>query len=153
MTDDELGRTITVDLTTNVLRLYDGFHVIRTFPVATAISPYNTPIGRYHIIEKEHDPVWINPGSPWAASMPPMIPPGPSNPLGLRALRTSASGILIHGTPEDWTVGSYASHGCIRMHEDEAIALYPLVPLHAPVVIFGAPPWGASSVAGAPPGY
>ena len=145
--------TITIDLTTNTLRLYDGFRVIRTYPVATATSPYSTPIGRWEVIEKEHDPVWINPGSAWSASMPATIPPGPSNPLGLRALRTSASGILIHGTPEDWTVGSYASHGCIRMHESDAIALYPQVPVGTPVVIYGAPPWGASTVVGAPPGY
>ena len=31
--------------------------------------------------------------------------------------------------------------------------LYPLVARGTPVVIFGAPPWGASTVAGAPPGY
>ena len=92
--------------------------------------------------------MWINPGTPWAASMPPMIGPGPSNPLGLRALRLDASGVLIHGTPEDSSVGHWASHGCIRMHESDAIALYPLVPLGTRVIIFGAPPWGASSVAG-----
>src|SRR5437764_2801973 len=71
--DRQLRKTITIDLTTNTLRLYDGFKVIRTYPVATATSPYSTPIGRWEVIEKEHDPVWINPGSAWAASMPPTI--------------------------------------------------------------------------------
>jgi lipoprotein-anchoring transpeptidase ErfK/SrfK len=148
VTEAKLGRTITVDLTTNTLHLYDGFQVIRTYPVATAITPYSTPIGTWHVVQKEHDPVWINPGTPWAASMPPMIPAGPSNPLGLRALRLDAAGVLIHGTPEDSSVGHWASHGCIRMHESDAIALYPLVPVGTNVIIFGAPPWGASSVAG-----
>ena len=152
-TDAALGATITVDLTTNTLRLWRGFRVVRTYPVATATAPYSTPVGRWGIVAKELHPVWINPGDQWSKSMPPQIPPGPSNPLGLRALRTSAPGILIHGTPEDWTVGTYASHGCIRMHEADALSLYPLVPVGTPVVIYGAPPWGASSVAGAPAGY
>ena len=97
--------------------------------------------------------MWINPGTPWAASMPPMIPAGPDNPLGLRALALDAPGVLIHGTPEESSIGHYASHGCIRMHETDALALYPLVPAGAKVIIYGAPPWGASTVAGQVAGF
>src|SRR5439155_25718232 len=91
-TDADAGATLTVDLPTNTLRLWRGFHVVRTYPVATATVPYSTPVGRWRIVAKEHDPVWINPGDTWSKGMPPEIPPGPSNPLGLRALRTSAPG-------------------------------------------------------------
>src|SRR5439155_6621315 len=49
VTDRELRKTITIDLTTNTLRLYDRFKVIRTYPVATATSPYSTPIGRWEV--------------------------------------------------------------------------------------------------------
>ncbi len=153
VSDAQLGETITVDLTTNTLHLYNGLRIVRTYPVATATTPFSTPIGTWHVAGKELHPVWINPGSAWAASMPAMIPPGPGNPLGLRALRLDAPGILIHGTPEDASVGHWASHGCIRMHETDVIALYPLVSVGTRVIIFGAPPWGASSVAGAPPGF
>ena len=153
VTAARLGETITVDLSTNTLRLYDGLRVVRTYPVATAMSPYSTPVGTWHVVGKEFNPVWVNPGTAWAASMPKVIPPGPANPLGLRALQLDAPGILIHGTPEDWSIGHWASHGCVRMHEYDAIALYPLVPVGTRVIIFGAPPWGASTVAGAPPGF
>jgi L,D-transpeptidase ErfK/SrfK len=74
-----------------------------------------------------------------------MIPPGPGNPLGTRALYLNADGIRIHGTPSDSSIGSYASHGCIRMHISESEALYPLVPVGTPVFIIGAPPWGDTS--------
>ena len=151
--DAKLGKTITVDLSTNTLRLYDGLRVQRTFPVATATTPYSTPIGTWHVVEKMLHPVWINPGTPWAAGMPQEIGPGLANPLGLRALRLDAPGILIHGTPEDYSIGHWASHGCIRMHETDAIALYPLVPVGTPVIIFGAPPWGASTTAGTQAGF
>jgi lipoprotein-anchoring transpeptidase ErfK/SrfK len=153
VTDSALGKTITVDLSTNTLHLYNGFGVERTYPVATAIFPFSTPIGTWHVVQKEDMPSWVNPGTPWAASMPATIPPGPSNPLGLRALALDAPGVLIHGTPEDYSVGHYASHGCIRMHESDAIALYPLVPAGTKVIIFGAPPWGASTVAGQVAGF
>ena len=85
--------------------------------------------------------------------MPQTIPPGPANPLGLRALPLSAPGILIHGTPEDSSIGHWASHGCIRMHEADVLALYPLVPVGTKVIVYGAPPWGASTVAGSSTGF
>lgn len=153
VTAANLGATITIDLTNNTLRLYNGLRAVRTYPVATATTPFSTPIGTWRVAAKDPHPVWINPGSAWAKSMPKMIPPGPGNPLGLRALALNAPGILIHGTPEDSSIGHWASHGCIRMHEADAIALYPLVPVGTPVIVFGAPPWGASTVAGAPPGF
>ena len=49
--------------------------------------------------------------------------------MGLR------DGIGIHGTGQDWSIGTRASHGCIRMHVDDVIALYKRVPLGTPVLI------------------
>ena len=149
----QLGKTITVDLSTNTLRLYDGATVMRGYAVSTAIKPYSTPIGTWRVVGKDLHPLWINPGTAWAKSMPQTIPPGPANPLGLRALPLNASGILIHGTPEDSSIGHWASHGCIRMHEADVLALYPLVPVGTKVIVYGAPPWGASTVAGSSTGF
>src|SRR5439155_25263324 len=108
--DADLGETITVDETTNTLRLWDGFHVERTYPVATAMYGFTTPIGVWQVVGKVENPTWINPclGQPgcWAASEPATIPPGPGNPLGTRALYLDASGIRIHGTPEDSSIGT-----------------------------------------------
>ena len=146
VTDSSLGKTITVDETTNTLHLWNGFKVERTYPVATARYGFTTPIGVWQVVNKVENPSWINPclGQPgcWAASEPAMIPPGPDNPLGTRALYLDAPGIRIHGTPEDSSIGTYASHGCIRMHIPDSEALYPLVPVGTRVVIYGAPPWG-----------
>jgi lipoprotein-anchoring transpeptidase ErfK/SrfK len=65
----------------------------------------------------------------------------------------NAPGILIHGTPEDASIGHWASHGCVRMHEADVLGLYPLVPVGTKVIIYGAPPWGASAVAGSSAGF
>ncbi|MDX6647170.1 MAG: L,D-transpeptidase ErfK/SrfK [Miltoncostaeaceae bacterium] len=50
--------------------------------------------------------------------------PGPGNPLGTRWIGTSAPAVGIHGTPADYTIGSRASHGCIRMHIPDVEKLY-----------------------------
>jgi lipoprotein-anchoring transpeptidase ErfK/SrfK len=145
----DVGKLIVVSRTDNRLWLYDDFKVERTYGVATAAPGFETPPGRWEIIAKVENPTWHNPcfGEPgcWAAGEPEEIPPGPGNPLGTRALYLNADGIRIHGTPSDYSIGSYASHGCIRMHISESEALYPLVPVGTPVFIIGAPPWGDTS--------
>ncbi|MFN2544089.1 MAG: L,D-transpeptidase family protein [Actinomycetota bacterium] len=151
ISDDDLNKTVAVDLSSNELHLYDGFHMVKTYPVATAQPGFTTPAGRWHVIDKVENPDWTNPDpTGWGAGEPLYIPPGPSNPLGLRALYLNASGIRIHGTPDSGSIGSYASHGCIRMLEDDVIALYPQVPRGTPVVIYGSPPWGVTATSGVP---
>jgi lipoprotein-anchoring transpeptidase ErfK/SrfK len=143
ITEEELGETITIDLSTNTLRLLDGFHVVRTYDVGTAMRGFSTPPGTWKVIGKQENPTWYNPDPDgWGAGMPLTIPGGPSNPLGTRALYLDAPGIRIHGTPDTGSVGFYVSHGCIRMRMWEVEKLYPLVPIDTPVLIFGAPPWG-----------
>jgi lipoprotein-anchoring transpeptidase ErfK/SrfK len=146
ISDADVGKLIVVSRTENRLWLYDNFQVERTYGVATAAPGFETPPGRWTIINKVENPTWHNPcfGEPdcWAAGEPEEIPPGPGNPLGTRALYLDADGIRIHGTPSDSSIGSWASHGCIRMHISESEALYPLVPIGTPVFIIGAPPWG-----------
>ncbi len=69
------------------------------------------------------NPTWIPPNSPWAKGLEP-IPPGPGNPLGTRWIGTSAPAVGFHGTPQDWSIGTAASHGCLRMHIPDVEKLY-----------------------------
>jgi lipoprotein-anchoring transpeptidase ErfK/SrfK len=143
VSDDQVGKAIVVNLSTNTLSLYDAFKVERTYPVATAMQGFTTPPGTWEVVNKVENPTWHNPAPDgWGAGEPLVIPPGPTNPLGTRALYLNAPGIRIHGTPEDSSIGHYASHGCIRMHIPDSEALYPLVPVGTPVFVVGAPPWG-----------
>ncbi len=108
----------------------------RTDSVGTGQPIFPTPPGHFEIITKEVNPTWINPArDTWGKNEPAEIPPGPGNPLGTRAMALSAPGILIHGTPEDWSIGHAASHGCIRMHMWEAEQLFTLVSVGTPVII------------------
>jgi len=133
---DKLGKTIEVNLATNRLTFYDGLKVRKVYPVATGQPSFPTPQGTWEVVYKRMHPTWTNPAPDgWGADMPKSIPPGPGNPLGTRAMSLNASGILIHGTYASYSIGSYASHGCIRMLLSDVEALYPQVPEGTPVLI------------------
>ena len=135
--DAKVGTTIVVDTTLNKLSLYKGFKLEHTYPVATAMPGYITPPGHWKVIDKVENPTWYNPApTTWGAGMPASIGPGPGNPLGTRALYLNAPGIRIHGTYETSSIGTHASHGCIRMLIPDVEQLYPLVPIGANVIIF-----------------
>jgi lipoprotein-anchoring transpeptidase ErfK/SrfK len=146
VTDDTLGHTIVVRLDQNRLYLYDGFNVVRSFSVATAKPGFTTPTGVWRIYDMKKDPTWYNPAPDgWASSEPAVIPGGPGNPMGPRAIYITAPGLIrIHGTSDEASIGRYASHGCIRMHNSEVEELYPLIDVGDHVVIVGARPAGAA---------
>jgi lipoprotein-anchoring transpeptidase ErfK/SrfK len=136
VTADKLGKTIEINLSTNRLTFYDGLKVRKVYPVATGQPSFPTPQGTWEVVYKRMHPTWTNPAPDgWGAGMPKSIPPGPGNPLGTRAMSLNASGILIHGTYASGSIGSYASHGCIRMFLSDVEALYPQVPMGTPVLI------------------
>lgn len=139
--DSGLGKTIAIDVGRNRLTLYDGLKAEKTYPVATARPGFYTPRGIWRVVDKLVNPTWVNPApNGWGAGEPAMIPPGPDNPLGTRALALNAAGILIHGSPASWSIGSYASHGCIRMFLSDAEDLFSRVPAGTPALIYGGGP-------------
>ena len=135
LTTGDFNRVIVVNTNTNRLALYLGGEVAKKYDVATGTGGYPTPHGQFTITAKRKNPAWYNPYSDWSRDMPAVIPPGPNNPLGTRALNLSASGIRIHGTPDAGSIGSNASHGCIRMLMPDAEDLFERVEVGTPVLI------------------
>jgi lipoprotein-anchoring transpeptidase ErfK/SrfK len=142
VTPATMGPTIVVHLDTNRLDLYEGFAVRKSYDVATAKPGWFTPVGEWTIYQKRENPTWYNPAlDSWGAGLPAVIPGGPGNPMGTRALYITAPGLIrIHGTSSDDSIGRYASHGCIRMHNSEIEELYEQVPDGTKVIIMGARP-------------
>jgi lipoprotein-anchoring transpeptidase ErfK/SrfK len=131
----DLGTAILVRRSDRRLMLYDNGALTKTYRVAVGTPGYPTPRGTWKIVQKRYLPTWGNPGSDWAKDMPAFIPPGPNNPLGTRALNLNASGIRIHGTSNDSSIGTAASHGCMRMHRWDIEDLYPRVDVGTPVIV------------------
>jgi lipoprotein-anchoring transpeptidase ErfK/SrfK len=127
---------VTVDREHFTLRLFKGLKLRKRYPIAVGMAGLDTPAGRYAIHDKQVNPAWHVPNSAWAGSLAGQtIPPNsPDNPIKARWLGI-ADGVGIHGTAEDWSIGSRASHGCIRMHIGDVIDLYPRVPVGTPVLI------------------
>ncbi len=123
VTPRDIGPVIVIHRGSNRLYLYHGMRPWRVFGVATGQSAYPTPLGRWAVVVKWRNPWWYPPNSAWAKGAKP-IPPGPGNPLGTRWMGLSASGVGIHGTPDDASIGYSASHGCIRMHISDAEWLF-----------------------------
>ncbi len=137
VTRSSFGPVIVIRRGSNRLYLYKGAKFQRVFGVATGQSQYPTPLGTWQVVVKWRNPWWYPPNSAWAKGEKP-VPPGPGNPLGTRWLGLSASGVGIHGTPDDASIGYSASHGCIRMHIPDAEWLFNHVTVGTTVFIVGA---------------
>jgi lipoprotein-anchoring transpeptidase ErfK/SrfK len=130
------GTVITIDRDNFRLRLFKRLRFVKSYGVAVGLPGFPTPTGRFSISNKAVNPVWNAPNKPWAGAFANESVPGgsPQNPLKARWLGI-ANGVGIHGTGMPWSIGTRASHGCIRMTVPDVIDLYPRVPLGTPVLI------------------
>jgi lipoprotein-anchoring transpeptidase ErfK/SrfK len=128
---------LTLDRATFTLRFWKNLKLAKTYTVAVGMEGLETPEGLYEIQEKEENPVWHVPLSDWAGSLAGQtIPPGPSNPIKARWMGIY-EGAGIHGTEETYSLGSAASHGCVRMAIPDVEELYDLVEVGTPIFIGG----------------
>ena len=135
-----LGRVyptiITIDRSSFRLRLFKRLHVAKRYGVAVGLPDYPTPTGLYSIQTKQVNPTWTAPNAPWAGEFAGRSVSGsdPSNPLKARWMGV-VGGVGIHGTGMEWSIGTRASHGCIRMRVADVIDLFGRVPIGTPVYI------------------
>jgi lipoprotein-anchoring transpeptidase ErfK/SrfK len=135
----KLGYVVVISKPSRVLSLYAPVKgkakIVRTYRVAVGAPSFPTPTGRFTIVDKQVNPWWYPPSSDWAKGEEP-VPPGPGNPLGTRWMGLDREDVGIHGTPDSGSIGGYASHGCVRMLIRQAEALYSLVDVGTPVIIY-----------------
>ncbi len=126
---------LTLDRSTFTLRLWKHLKLAKTYTVAVGQEGLETPAGLYHIQEKQVNPSWHVPNSAWAGDLAgQVIPPGPEDPIKARWMAIF-EGAGIHGTEEVESLGSAASHGCVRMSIPDVIELYPQVEVGTPIYI------------------
>ena len=99
--------------------------------------PGFTWAGIHKVTAKREWPDWIPPKEMLDRQpyLPHRMTGGPNNPLGARALYLGSTLYRIHGTNEDWTIGSNVSSGCIRLRNADVEDLYNRVPVGAKVVV------------------
>jgi lipoprotein-anchoring transpeptidase ErfK/SrfK len=126
---------VTVDRGGFTLRLFKNLKLAKAYPIAVGQAGLETPAGLYKIENKAVNPAWHVPNSDWAGDLAgTVVPPGPSNPIKSRWLGIYA-GAGIHGTDARGSIGTNASHGCVRMLVEDVEELYDRVPVGTPVYI------------------
>jgi lipoprotein-anchoring transpeptidase ErfK/SrfK len=128
-------RYIYIDRGGFTLRYYDHLKLVKSYPIAVGQQGLETPAGLYHALDKQVNPSWHVPNSAWAGSLAgQVIPPGPADPLKARWIGIF-DGAGIHGTDDIGSLGSAASHGCVRMAIPDVIDLYDRVQVGDPIYI------------------
>jgi lipoprotein-anchoring transpeptidase ErfK/SrfK len=132
----EYSKLLVVNRNQFKLRYYRNLKLVKTYNIAVGQVGFDTPAGLYHIQNKAVDPAWSVPNSGWAGELAGQVIPGgaANNPLKARWMGIF-DGAGIHGTAEDSSIGTAASHGCIRMHVPDVIELYDRVEVNTPVYI------------------
>ncbi len=127
---------IVIDRPDFKLFFYEHLKLTHTYSIAVGQAGLETPAGLHHILDKQVNPAWHVPHSAWAGSLAgQVIPPGPGDPLVARWMAIDDLGDGIHGTDEPGSIGSAASHGCIRMLVPDVIQLYSLTPVGTPAFV------------------
>ncbi|WP_191966164.1 L,D-transpeptidase family protein [Oryzomonas japonica] len=118
---------IVVNIPDRTLYYFRQGKLVTSLPVAVGTGKksdkfdWQTPVGKFKVTGKQKDPTWHVPASirsemeEEGREVITSIPPGPGNPLGRYAIKTSIPGILIHSTTKPWSIYGFASHGCIRV--------------------------------------
>ncbi len=130
------GHFVAINRSQRQLRLFVDRKLVKTYRVGIGALGFETPSGIYEIESKAANPAWYVPNKAWAGDLAGKVIPGndPDNPIKARWMGFW-NGAGIHGTADEASIGTAASHGCIRMLIRDVIDLYDRVPLHTPLSI------------------
>ncbi len=133
---DRYATVVTIHRRGFRVRLFKHLKPVASYRVAVGMPAHPTPRGRFTIANKAVNPAWTAPDEPWAGAYRNEVVAGGSseNPLKARWLGI-ADGVGIHGTDATWSLGTRASHGCIRVSVPDVKRLYSRVPVGALVMI------------------
>jgi len=133
---DKYPTVLVLDRASFTLRHYENLELQKEYTVAIGAVGFATPVGTYNIQNKAIDPAWSVPNSDWAGSLAGTVVPGgvAENPLKARWMGIY-DGAGIHGTDEVETLGTSASHGCVRMSIPDVTELYDQVEVSTPIYI------------------
>ncbi len=134
---------IIINIPDRTLYYFKAGQIDTMFPVALGMVPrkdadWTTPLGKFTVLRKAKNPSWYVPKSIQAEMeaegkpVETIVPPGPENPLGRFAIKTSLSGILIHETIKPQSVYRFRSHGCIRVMPEHMEKFFDRVEVNTP---------------------
>jgi len=123
----------------------DAPQVVHTHPIGVGRVGWATPEGTTKVVRKQKDPVWrptpsiLKEHAENGDPLPKVVPAGPDNPLGNRAMYLGWPTYLVHGTNKPYGVGIRSSHGCIRLYPEDIEQLFEKVSVGTPVRVVNQP--------------
>ena len=108
-----------VNIPATELLVFEDGDLVKRYKVAVGSVIHKTPLFTAAIKRIEWNPWWYPPKSEWAKKDK-ITPPGPKNPLGPVKFIVTGADIRMHGTNAERSIGSAASHGCLRMYNKDA---------------------------------
>lgn len=120
---DDPPLQLRVSLSARTLKVIEDGEVIRTYGIAVGRPSHPTPTGTFHTGTIDWNPSWTPPPTDWAKNKEYQPPGAASNPMQGVKIYFQAPYYFIHGTNDPGSIGEAASHGCIRMDPDDAVAL------------------------------
>jgi lipoprotein-anchoring transpeptidase ErfK/SrfK len=127
--EDVPALRLEVSLSARELYVFMAGEIVDAYPVAVGQPGHRTPTGTWEVFRIDWNPDWTPPDSPWAEEREYKPPGHPANPMG-RVRMVFNPPYTVHGTEEYDSLGRAASHGSIRMGNDDIIELAPLVMKH-----------------------
>jgi len=126
---------LVVNLPERGVYLFRNGEFDRFYPIAIGQpGRFATPTGQFQLVSRVKDPTWMPPE--WAGlGTDTVVPAGPNNPLGDRWMGLSMPGLGLHSTTQPNSIGSAASHGCMRMYPSMSHDLFDKVKVGMPVRI------------------
>jgi len=112
-----------VDLSSRTLHVVEDGRVVNTYGIAVGRPSHPTPTGSFRTGTIDWNPAWTPPPTGWARNKRYQPPGAASNPMQGVKIYFRAPYYFIHGTNNPGSIGEAASHGCIRMTEDDAVSL------------------------------
>jgi murein L,D-transpeptidase YcbB/YkuD len=109
---------VEVSLSARQVSLYRGGEREVTYRIAVGKAGHETPTGQWHIHRIDFNPDWRPPDSEWAADAEYKEPGHPDNPMGRMRILFEPP-YSIHGTDVLESIGEAASHGSIRIANED----------------------------------
>lgn len=130
------GTVVTVSKHDKMVRLFRRGKLVKRYKVAVGMKQYPTPEGRFSIQSMQKNPTWTVPNSDWAGDLAGKVIPGgdPQNPLKARFIGFDGA-VGFHGTSNLGSLGTAASHGCVRMKPSDVKDLFERVGVGTPVLV------------------
>lgn len=143
---------IVINLPQRMLYRMQGGQLQKAYPVGVGRPDWPTETGNFTVTSRKEGKTWVVPPSIQeemareGEEVKEEIPPGPDNPLGRYWLGLSLPALGIHGTIAPESIYHFQSHGCIRLHPDDAAEMFATTNkgdagsiIYQPVLLYRAP--------------